>query len=366
MVFLNRFLKKSDSGNVHELKKKSNEAEENQFKCIKCKRIMSNRHLHSNQMCRECYFKTNVLSPKRKNANKNVYAQEWKDNNSDFFVLFQIKKEDLSAYTMFIALDRKTGQALKVKTFFMHNKKFYETESISYDSLREYAKAKGVLEKFQNISELNWRDFITDNQNITFEHRVIWLNQKRFDNCLIINGSGTINPFLKTESSSVENVFLGLEIMSVADSVFCNFHNLKRIFIPNNITHIGKNNFSEKSNVVIYGAPGSYAQNFAHNNNIKYLLNPITLYREGDHYEGVDISLHFEINGDLIIYETAWWPVHRGASNAGQKEHTLPNDYFAKNTLQDFIDFLSKKFNKDFSDLRTNKILEFLFVQSGQ
>ena len=88
----------------------------------------------------------------------------------------------------------------------------------------------------------------------------------------------------------------------------------------------------------------------------------ICLFHEGDRNEGTHIELRFENNGEISIVDTGWWPAHRGASNGGQYTIKLDSDYFIKNSIGDFVKFLTGEFKKDFSHIKNREDIICLFA----
>ena len=90
-------------------------------------------------------------------------------------------------------------------------------------------------------------------------------------------------------------------------------------------------------------------------------------YYRKDEYEWYQVELQFNANNEILIVDTYYWPAHRGASNGGQSTTKLDADYFAKNTIDDFIVFLknnykrAKDFNQDFSALKNRDDIKALF-----
>ena len=76
MKIFNFFHKKKMGENHNQCTqcKKTSKTSENQFQCTQCKKILDKRHLHSNQMCVDCFSKTYIpvlyskeeITPKKK------------------------------------------------------------------------------------------------------------------------------------------------------------------------------------------------------------------------------------------------------------------------------------------------------------
>ena len=137
----------------------------------------------------------------------------------------------------------------------------------------------------------------------------------------------------------------------------------------------GKNlaiKYMHKNNVCVScaTAPNSQVYNTSETN--KNPTKCITLFHEGDQYQGNDIELRINSDGDITIVDTGWWPAHRGASNGGQCTTKLDADYFTKNTVDDFIVFLknnyklAKDFNQDFSALKNRDDIKALFENNNK
>ena len=74
------------------------------------------------------------------------------------------------------------------------------------------------------------------------------------------------------ESCGLEKVELPNSLISVGSYVFDYCAGLRKILIPENVSHIGYGTFGYgmKLDVTIYGVPGSYAQTYAQENNIRF------------------------------------------------------------------------------------------------
>ena len=92
----------------------------------------------------------------------------------------------------------------------------------------------------------------------------------------------------------------------------------------------------------------------------------ICLFHEGDQYQGTHIELTIKNDNEICIQDTGWWPVHRGASNGGCITTNLDADYFQKNTIDDFIAFLSSEKKQDFSHLKNRADINALFRKKNE
>lgn len=72
--------------------------------------------------------------------------------------------------------------------------------------------------------------------------------------------------------SSLTEVTLPQSATRIWLEAFKDCENLKKVVIPSNVTDIASNAFENTPNVTIYGAAGSYAQEYAQKNNIPFAL----------------------------------------------------------------------------------------------
>ncbi len=73
--------------------------------------------------------------------------------------------------------------------------------------------------------------------------------------------------------NSLKNINIPESVTSIGEAVFSNCENLISIEIPEGVTYIGDNAFvSTNSNLKIYGKEGSYAQEYANKNGIKFVV----------------------------------------------------------------------------------------------
>ena len=76
------------------------------------------------------------------------------------------------------------------------------------------------------------------------------------------------NAFSKCKS--LEKAILGKGITSILECCFSNCGSLKEVVIPDNVTEIAHNAFKNCSDFTIFGIAGSYAEQYAKENNIKF------------------------------------------------------------------------------------------------
>ena len=109
---------------------------------------------------------------------------------------------------------------------------------------------------------------------------------------------------------------------------------------------------------------------FQNKNEVEHYLKTtgayVVLFSEGKYMigEGKVIALCFD--DQYFIREIDWWSAGSGSCNAGQKDEVMPNNYFANHSIYEFAEFLSKKYNKDFSHIFVNKTLSVIFSSEEQ
>lgn len=105
--------------------------------------------------------------------------------------------------------------------------------------------------------------------------------------------------------------------------------------------------------------------------NQKQNKNIWLFYYKKNESEWYQIELQFNENDEISIIDTYYWPAVRGGSNGGQTIFKLDSDYFTKNSIDDFIAFLTnkyklvKQFNQDFSNLKHRDDIKALFKNSN-
>lgn len=87
----------------------------------------------------------------------------------------------------------------------------------------------------------------------------------------------------------------------------------------------------------------------------------ICLFHEGDQYVRETVELGIDNSGDIFIVDTGWRAARYGASNGGQRIYKLDSDYFQKNSIDDFIVFLTLAYQKDFSHIKNNQAVLHFF-----
>ena len=71
--------------------------------------------------------------------------------------------------------------------------------------------------------------------------------------------------------TSVSRIIMQSHLTIINDGAFSGNQFLKEVFIPVSVTIIADNAFEDSDGVVIWGAAGSYAENWAHRNGIPFL-----------------------------------------------------------------------------------------------
>lgn len=84
------------------------------------------------------------------------------------------------------------------------------------------------------------------------------------------------------DCSSLTKVQLPESLKSIESFAFYNDNNLTEIYIPQGVTEIGENVFSNTESLIIYGEEGSYAQEYAESQNIRFLTEKITETTESE------------------------------------------------------------------------------------
>lgn len=98
-----------------------------------------------------------------------------------------------------------------------------------------------------------------------------------FDGCInlesvtIPNGIEIIDSSAFQRCESLENVYIPESVSSIGENAFLGCTNLSMIYIPESVTYINGSAFMHCPNLVIYGTSGSYAEQYAEENNIKFM-----------------------------------------------------------------------------------------------
>lgn len=90
------------------------------------------------------------------------------------------------------------------------------------------------------------------------------------------------------EGTAITTIVLPKSVKKIGDYAFANIQSLRKIEIPNTTMHIGENAFKGSNDVIVSGAPKSYARTWAYANGVPF--HPITsfyAYEKTFHISGV-------------------------------------------------------------------------------
>lgn len=92
-----------------------------------------------------------------------------------------------------------------------------------------------------------------DLKNVKFDEGITQIDESAFDFC-----------------KSLERVELPETLTYLGDTVFYDCNKLKKIVIREKVSHIGESVFVRNDNITIYGIPGSYAETYAQEHDIRF------------------------------------------------------------------------------------------------
>ena len=74
------------------------------------------------------------------------------------------------------------------------------------------------------------------------------------------------------DCSSLKSIIIPNSVTSIVEQAFSNCSSLESITIPSSVTSIGEEAFNRCDNLIIYCSAGSYAEEYAKNNSIQYVI----------------------------------------------------------------------------------------------
>ena len=117
---------------------------------------------------------------------------------------------------------------------------------------------------------------------VIIPNSVTVLGNKLFYNCAKLvdvtlgNGISQISESCFEHCDKLEKIYLSYHITKIQDNAFKNCVALNSITIPRTTSIIGSNVFSYPAKMTIYGVPGTYAETYAKDNNIKFVAQEVT------------------------------------------------------------------------------------------
>lgn len=155
-------------------------------------------------------------------------------------------------------------------------------------------------------------------------------------------------------------------VIEVGEGFFDIFNNLKTIIIHRSVTHIGvtdtlKELFA-KNKVTVRGWYGTYAQQFAKENGLKFSQADIMVgWNDGaSKYYHTKLTIQFDPRpgrAPKLIYDDFCPGISAGNNGGGTYTNTLPKDYFNDMTLAEFT-----RIFKDYAkDIEKNDDLKWFF-----
>ena len=117
--------------------------------------------------------------------------------------------------------------------------------------------------------------------SLTIPNSVTSIGDSAFEGCTKItsikipNSVTSIGDCAFAFCSNLTSITIPDSVTSICNSAFVNCNSLTSITIPNSVTSIGIEAFKGCTNIKIYGGTGSYAQQYASQNNIPFTAEPL-------------------------------------------------------------------------------------------
>ena len=135
------------------------------------------------------------------------------------------------------------------------------------------------------------------------------------------------------ENTAPREVFLPDSMEYIGDRVFSGIPRLKTVYIPASVGYIGENAFAGQNGLVIVGIPGSYAQDWARQHGIRFVVMDVWItdaaeqvWRRRDTYcvKAFAILLAAAILKIRWLFEASWIPA---LTNPKEKPEMYPIEY---------------------------------------
>ena len=146
-------------------------------------------------------------------------------------------------------------------------------------TVRLYNRSAKSLAIGNGIDKIGEKSFCGFNEleNVSLPSSVKTIERRAFYQCVNLenvtfsNGLESIGKEA-FQSTKLKNVVLPDGLKEIGEYAFKSNYDLKSIFIPSSVTTIGKGAFASCSGLTIKGYAGSYAQEYAYANNIKFMI----------------------------------------------------------------------------------------------
>ena len=182
--------------------------------------------------------------------------------------------------------------------------------SVNLNSIGDYAfggcTALSEIDLNSNISSLSVGMFDASGiTNVKIPYNVTEIKKNAFRNCNSLTSIRIPDYVTKIYDNAfrncknLESVEIGSGITTIPATVFMNCEKLSAVLIPESVTSIDVTAFTNCPNISIYGYKDSYAQQFAEENSINFVLIPE--YEIGD----VDMSGIVDIRDATLIQSYA-------------------------------------------------------------
>lgn len=130
---------------------------------------------------------------------------------------------------------------------------------------------------YEYISQIPWYGLRTNiskivvGEGITSIYDGAFADFRAVKEVVLPNSLRVIGPAAFITCTSLETITLPYKISKIGDGAFCNCNSLKTIIIPGSILEISPDAFYNCADVTINGITGTYSEEFAKENNIKFL-----------------------------------------------------------------------------------------------
>ena len=106
------------------------------------------------------------------------------------------------------------------------------------------------------------------------------------------------------DNKNIESVSLLEDVTEIGDNAFKGCENLEQVIIGENVTSISPTAFEGCDNVMIYGVKGTYAEQYAAENNIDFVNmdNLVCDVTEDDIIDSADSLMILRFSIDIVIF----------------------------------------------------------------